>query len=326
MLAALIAAVFAGQSPTTYDATLVLAMPTRGIGSRTWIGGVTLADEGTVAGNTCDSVGVHGETLFAKPFVWSRGVLHTLPLGKAQYGHVVAGNAKMLVGDVIIDYLDHPATWTPDPEAGWSKARLTVLPELEGRAMAVTDGGTVWVAGSDAVLRWERGKWSSFHFGQFYVEGLDARGRFYGNRFEGYGEGMSPLNTQASVRDGFEWVPLAPKTEISWLSAVNAGGTAVGRVGPRAVLWKGGATIYLFGSEVPWSEARAINGSGQVVGEFRTGDTLHAYVWRSGRLQDLWTAHPDGLREAVAVSDAGTIVAKAEKDDQTRLYLLRPKP
>ena len=162
MLTALIFAVLVGQNPTAYDTTLVLAMPTRGPASRTWIGGVTLTEDDTVAGFTCDSVGVHGETFFAKPFVWSKGKLSDLPLGKAEYGHVLAGNARLLVGDVMIDYKDHPATWSPDPQVGWAKARLTILPDLQGRAVAVTATGAVWVAGAESLLRWEGGKWSKY--------------------------------------------------------------------------------------------------------------------------------------------------------------------
>ncbi|MCO5298104.1 MAG: hypothetical protein M9921_14745 [Fimbriimonadaceae bacterium] len=326
MLGALILVALASQNPTAYDTTLVLSMPTRGPVSRTWIGGVTLLEDDTVAGFTCDSVGVHGETFFAKPFVWSKGTLSGLPLGKAEYGHVYAGTAQLLVGDVMVDHRDHPATWTPDPQGGWAKARLTVLPYLEGRAVAVTPERAVWVAGTESLLCWNGGKWSKLQLGSFILEGIDAKGRFYGNRFQGFGEGMSPQKTQPAIRNGTRWIDLVPEGSYDWLNAVNRQGLAVGRVGSRAVLWKSGATTHLFDEKVKWSDARAINGLGQIVGAFTfDGTETHAYVWKDGALRDLWNVHRDGMQEALAINDRGVIVAKAEAGYETRLYLLTPK-
>jgi hypothetical protein len=112
MLSTLLLAVLTA-TPQAYDGTLVLTMPSWGVGSRTWIGGVTVTEDDTVAGFTCDSVGVHGEAMLGKPFAWSKGTLHWLPLGGAEYGHVYADTSGVLVGDVEIDYREDTTSSQP---------------------------------------------------------------------------------------------------------------------------------------------------------------------------------------------------------------------
>lgn len=81
-----------------------------------------LTDANLVAGFIADLVGNHGELFDCKPFIWEKGKLVWLPLGRFEHGHVQSGNDRYLVGSVSNGAHERAAKWTRDPKKGWAAA------------------------------------------------------------------------------------------------------------------------------------------------------------------------------------------------------------
>jgi probable HAF family extracellular repeat protein len=65
-----------------------------------------------------------------------------------------------------------------------------------------------------------------------------------------------------------------------------------------------------------YSEAWAINGLGQVVGQASVAGETHAFVWTGGTMQDLGTLPDTDSCTAVAINDSGQVVGWCANDEQ----------
>lgn len=103
-------------------------------------------------------------------------------------------------------------------------------------------------------------------------------------------------------------------------TAINGHGDVAGESDGHAVLWRNGRMIDLGvprGAES--SAATSLNDRGDVAGYLRIqvsgGEdpvyTLHAFLWRSGRMYDLGTLPGGDYSFATAVNDAGDVVGRA---------------
>jgi probable HAF family extracellular repeat protein len=95
-------------------------------------------------------------------------------------------------------------------------------------------------------------------------------------------------------------------------------GWSVGPTGPRAFIYTnaGGMTALPALAGRPVSTARAINGSGVIVGtaSTSTSDIGHAVRWQSGVARDLGTLGAGDFSEARGVNATGTIVGSSHSD------------
>jgi probable HAF family extracellular repeat protein len=338
MFAPLIAALLLTPSEPEYTATRVLNERNR------LVGNVFFAGEDMLAGSLTEFFGLHGEKNHGKPFVWSQGKVYQLPLGKSKWGHVLAGNEHLLVGDVLLDDWNYkPATWTPDPKLGWAKARLRIFTSGPGRARVLGKEDEKWVQDYEGDIRCLRnGAWQSYSMGKFQMVGIDKLGRIFGNVYRAYGQGERLEKPRAAF-----FSPQIPtlrflSEEGFILTAVNRGGDAVGFKGEkymlpvvegtRAVKWTGESMTFLFDvtkDKNGWTEpskAQAINESGTVVGSWSESETTHAFVWKDGmRVSLLDAVIGVKLERAAAINDRGQIAAVAYSDNGSSLYLLSPK-
>jgi probable HAF family extracellular repeat protein len=99
--------------------------------------------------------------------------------------------------------------------------------------------------------------------------------------------------------------------------AINSAGTAVGFASDspngfqRAVIWNNGSILDI--SNGFESQARAINLSGQVVGETTTSaGNDEAFLWNNGASENLGTLAPGRNSEAFGINNEGNIVGTAE--------------
>jgi probable HAF family extracellular repeat protein len=99
--------------------------------------------------------------------------------------------------------------------------------------------------------------------------------------------------------------------------AINRAGTAVGFASDspngfqRAVIWNNGSILDI--SNGFESQARAINDSGQVVGETATqAGTQEAFLWSNGASENLGTLTPGRNSQAFGINNEGNIVGTAE--------------
>jgi probable HAF family extracellular repeat protein len=102
---------------------------------------------------------------------------------------------------------------------------------------------------------------------------------------------------------------------------------------PRAFLWEGNKIKDLgVPAEGNLSRARSINGSGQVVGEWRTlvsgQQRFKAFLWKGNQMKDLNDLIPADsgwkLTDAYSINERGQIVGSGFKDGQLRAFLLTP--
>jgi probable HAF family extracellular repeat protein len=136
----------------------------------------------------------------------------------------------------------------------------------------------------------------------------------------GVSVGISYLNS--GVRHGFVYrngtmSDLGSLGGYSGALALNSAGTAVGFSSDtpngfqRAVIWANGSILDI--SNGFESQARAINDSGQVVGETATlAAHNEAFLWSNGTSETLGTLAPGRNSEAFGINNQGNIVGTAE--------------
>lgn len=301
---------------------------------RSHVSCTVLSESETVAGFTCDSIGHHGELYAGKPFVWSAGRLHRLPIIKGEeYGHVYAGNNEVLVGSVKRSYRDYPAQWTPDPRLGWSKATLKILSGQEGRATFIGPKGEIYVHKDNSLSgKIVGGKFQTLNFGDFALVGLDSKGRLFGNRHKGVHFGGGPANTKPGVFSNGKWqafdlIEREANTFVdSYLADVNNDGVSAGKTQFDAAVWKGGKPTLLFGRTRRWSSANDINDLGEIVGDASVEEVEDSmpFLWSAGKIRDLTSELPKlKYGEGLRINNRGSIAVKGLIKDAAHLYLLR---
>lgn len=318
----MIAAVLLFALPRAQYSAQFLASFTGDKYSRQWVSGIQILDTGEIAGFKCDFVGVHGEDFAGKPFVISQGKTIWLPLGKGEYGHVRAAGRNLLAGDVDIDSQNYPAQWTPDPSAGWAKAKLTLLSKEPGYTVAVSPDNTVWMQVGKRLTA-ATGGHHSLEVDRVDVMGIDNMGRIFGNSYKGLGEGMRRVGQQPVVYAKGEWTPL-PVGDEEWsvIRDVSSAGLAVGVCGDRAAVWRDGKLTLLPGSN---SAAVAVNSSGVVVGAAYGGASQpsRGVVWDGSTRIELPSVGPEqGEISAEAINRVGEIAMIWRGRSQSRLYLV----
>ena len=126
----------------------------------------------------------------------------------------------------------------------------------------------------------------------------------------------------------------------SYAYGINAAGQVVGysefnptSIDRRAVLWKSDGSVTDLGASVPWSEARAINDAGLVVGSADVGASdYHAVLWDGSVMYDLndLVDLPSGWYMVVAhdINSSGQIVANGISPGYpyASAFLLTPGP
>ena len=83
---------------------------------------------------------------------------------------------------------------------------------------------------------------------------------------------------------------------------INEAGQILGRSDGEGVLWDNGAIVPL------GFDARALNDRGQVIGDLKTGSTVHAVLWQAGVVTDLGTLEGGDSSWARAISNSGWVV------------------
>lgn len=338
MVATFMAALLMALPGGNYNATLILKEDKRTVRK------VFFAGEDTLAGYVCESYGMHGEDNHGKPFVWSKGKLYRLPLGKSKWGHVLAGNDHLLVGDVVDDdWVYRPVAWTPDAKSGWAKSHLKIVSSKRGRARIVGSDDEIWVQNDEGGIRRLRDRnWVSFTPGKFDMVGVDDLGRLYGNVYSSRGEGGRLEKTAVALFDPSDSNLKMISGQGFSLSAVSGAGEFVGQKAPkmtypllegeRAVMWQGNTKTYLIDlrtNKDGWTEsdaALAMNARGAAVGYWCHGKTRRGFVWENGAFADLYDAVEEvHISDALAINDLGQIAASADYKDGSSLYLLSPK-
>lgn len=327
-----------------YKTTLVFDSPKESFG-RPYVVANVLTDQNLVAGFYCESTGHHGETTLSKPFAWHKGKLIWLPLGKGEYGQVAAGNDQVLIGEILLSYDRVPAKWTPDPVAGWRKPKLTLLGK-EGRAVAISKTGDIWVATQSGVSAVSKGGKRNYPVKQFDIVGVDGHGRVWGNSYRGIGFGGYRTRQAASRLEGKS---IRKVSDLFVLTAINSGGAGAG---DRQVYDSSpnssypaltGPAILTDGKVVPipvpdsrFSRAGGINEHGDVIGYFnvgtnrknpKAGESFHnvGFVYSKGKVHEL-PAPAIGVIgfSPTVINGNGAIVGSSDVRDGTRLYLMTP--
>jgi probable HAF family extracellular repeat protein len=147
---------------------------------------------------------------------------------------------------------------------------------------------------------------------QSYARGINARGDVVGATADAHGR-----RCVFHFHDGrLTLLPVTLGSNASDAFGIDNAGTIVGqlrsRVGSHAMCYRNGLSEDLGTLGGYHSLARAINGSGQIVGWAETPQLdAHAFLFTSGAMQDLGTL--GGARsEALAINDAGDVVGTAE--------------
>jgi uncharacterized membrane protein len=289
-------------------------------------GSAIVTEGGAVAGYWYRHVAPgHAGAILAKPFVWIQGKMIALPLGSCDYGHVLAGNDKTVVGDVRSEKGWLPAMWQAHESKGWEAPKLTLLDQRPGTARAVSKNGVIWIDTEEGLRSWTDGTLKEYGIGRFTLAGLDDKGRFYGTRNSGPGGfPMTVAGEKAARGDSKMWHVLHPEGySFSRIHAVNGEGHAVGTAFDDryyAVIWDGYGFRPLSGRG-SYSSANGINNLDQVVGTFTDGKAA-ACMWEKGQRIDLSTSVAGViLTDAAAINGKGQIVAEGDG----RLFLLSRK-
>jgi probable HAF family extracellular repeat protein len=160
-----------------------------------------------------------------------------------------------------------------------------------------SDGKMTGLSGPDASMVFASGINAS---GQIVGSGGSAKGGPYQRSFVFSNGKFTDLGT------------LGGPYVSSSASGINASGQVVGTAytndysgtqTARAFLYSGGKMTDLGTLGGPWSQATAINASGQVIGQSQTASgAMHSFLYSGGKMTDLGTVN------ALGINDAGSIV------------------
>lgn len=303
---------------------------------RSRIACTVMTDNLTIAGWACDSLGHHSETFASKPFVWSKGRSHQLPLlPHGRYGKVLDGNDKMLIGSADVNYRHCPVMWTPHPKYGWSRAKVTNLGPAKGQAIVLQSDGTIWIEHElDVVARGKPGHWDPISFGKFNMKGVDARGNRYGNMYKGIYMGGRPADIQTGFFTDRTWtkLPMGRPENGSFLdsklAAVNSSGTAVGTTENTLAIWTKGKLSRPLHGKHRWSFGHAISESGLVLGRASVPDVDKemVFLWANGKQIDLTFTIPGvPLDSPGRFNPRGDMTVSGVFKTERRLYLLQSR-
>ncbi|MFF5173464.1 hypothetical protein ACFY3U_12580 [Micromonospora sp. NPDC000089] len=317
--------------------------------------GYALNATNTVVGvSTIDGIFAH------HAFAWTAGVMNDLGV---IYPNTYSGSAATgvndggeVVGSTNVNYTDPPHAFR------YTNGRMADLgtgygPGSGSHAMDINNSGTavgtrferqgapeeavVWRNGSIRALGTfggQAGDWGT----NSIAYAVNNAGHVVGGAITPSGALHAFLWTGGALRD---LGTLGGVTESTYARDLNDNGDVVGISQNRgdelhATLWRAGAIRDLGTLGGNYSEARAVNKPGQVVGIARTsGDSYYperAFLWQGGRMVDL-NKRVRGLPPAVTlrsaedVNDAGYIVGfacpfdcDAGGDAARRAYLLVP--
>jgi len=302
-----------------------------------------LTDTNLVAGYYCDSTGHHGETDLAKPFVIQRGKIVWLPIGKGEYGQVLAGNDKALVG--WIQPFRTPVKWTPDAKLGWSKARLSIVAKGAGRAVAISEKGDILIASDTQVKRVGPSGTKTWPVKQVCPVEIDGRGAVWGYAYTGMMFGGSHTGLSVvqfadrsvkTVRAKFAPVDFNAigdycGDQMAMVTSENGMILSPGFERGYPAVSIGGKVTRIPLADYQFGGARGINDKGQVVGYYyskvnKTENRGHGFVFSGGKTQIL---PPPAIGvthlEPSRINNKGVIVGSAEFQESHRLYLYTPR-
>lgn len=330
-------------SGAAYHTTLLYESPKSDYSwRRPYVEATVFTDDELVGGYYCEFTGNHGEKDLAKPFVRSAGKMHWLPLGQGEYGRVLAGNSKILVGVILVDAERIPVKWTPDPLKGWAKAKLFRVGMSEGTAVAIAHDGTILVEAKEKFLAFGPNKSLAFKRQGFEVIGIDSKNRVWGNQRI---NDWFPFGQSATFMFGTAYNKVS---DTFTLTGVNAKGEACGdghtiasseRTGESTgpVAFVGGSIKEIRLPRHNYSSTAAINDHGEVAGYYglplarkdpETGDVTRTigFVWRNGVVEKL--DPPDAKMTRFTpqrINRAGSVIVASNHPERVRLYLMRKR-
>jgi probable HAF family extracellular repeat protein len=170
-------------------------------------------------------------------------------------------------------------------------------------------------------------------------DGMRDLGRFAGGEIsEAFGINdagvvVGTSNTGNSMA-GFTWtssggmymLPLLPGTTSSQSYAIDRAGDVAGRCGMHAALWTKGRVVDLGAlSGAEWSEARALNDYGQVVGYSSSPEGSRAVLWSGGKMENLGVLPGDASSRANMINDAGMVTGASEGSRGVHAFLWSAK-
>ncbi|MEQ1821110.1 MAG: hypothetical protein ABL949_01230 [Fimbriimonadaceae bacterium] len=329
----------------SYGSILVYETPKGKAGwDRGYATATVLNENEAVAGYACETVGNHGEAMFAKPFVWQSGTFRWLPLGKAEYGRVFAGNENTLVGEILIDYKTLPAKWTADPKVGWAKPTLTQLGSEGGYAIAISETGTIWIKHAEHITCLGAST-TRIKLEKFDIVGVDAKDRAWGNQYSSLGFASTRNGESAAYLEEGKLNALPYKVKAR---AVNSKGVLCGVEVDTAVQSSWGPTergpvivadgkiISILLPKNRFSDVRDINDSRQVVGSFNVAESkpkkgeseFHSvgFIYANGGIKLLSPPASDASDfSPLRINDRGTMVGVSTVQSRYRIYLRRPR-
>lgn len=275
----------------------------------------------------------------AAAFFWEDGELIELGTlgGTLAVAFGINNRGEVVGGSTVADRVVHGFVWCDG-----AFRDLGTLGGLNSVAYAINESGQVvglaeTAAGGVHTFLWQS-RTGMIDLGSLSLGGdpNDTRPRAINNRGCIVGEAEDADGNQ----HGFLWergamIDLGTLGGSSSIATdINDGGVVVGyattadSLESYAVRWMDGQ-IESLGTLGRWSQARAVNNRGDVVGVSRSNDGLaHAFLWRGGVLRSLndLIAPESGwfLAYANDINDAGQIVGVGRIKGTNRAFLLTP--